>query len=191
MVPGARRPGFLKTNIMRNYKFIGKRKDNGEWVTGSYHYCDGAGLMRFVDYQNGNRVVNDKPLTFDSHWILVPRTPDTPGWNVWETFRSHDIIPGTVGQFIGIADIKGCEVFEGHVLKGKFGTGMGGKSTRYKEMNYAIGYSEHSHSFFIIMPEGYGDYRFCPSIERSEIVGNIHDHPHLLNPLQRSSVQIQ
>ena len=136
---------------MREYIFKGKKWDNSEWVYGDL-------------IQGGEE---------GSKWILPIEE-----LKLTEVIK---IIPETVGQYIGTKDKKGNRIFEGDILKGKFGTGIGGKSTKYKEMNFSVGYHEGSPSqFFINMPKGYGNYRFCPFLTESEIIGSIHDNPELL-----------
>ena len=60
-------------------------------------------------------------------------------------------------------------------MKGRFGTGLGGKSTKYKEFTFSIMYHESTASFYIEMPKDYGDYRFHPYWGQCEIIGSIHD----------------
>lgn len=95
----------------------------------------------------------------------------------------YDVIPESVGQFTGRYDKSGNRIFEGSIMKGKFGTGFGGKSTKYKEFNFAIMYHEPTSSFCLEMPKGYGNYRFHPHWENCEIIGTKHDNPELLQSL--------
>lgn len=90
------------------------------------------------------------------------------------------VMPETVSQYIGIKDKVGSRIFENSILKGKFGTGIGGKSTKYKEFNFSISFNEHSQRFGLDMPKGYGQYRFHPYLKECIVIGNIFDHPELL-----------
>lgn len=135
---------------MREYIFKGKRKFNNEWIYGD--------------------LIQSK---YGDAFILPIEEKDFT--------NSTSVIPETIGQYIGIKDKKGNRIFEGDILKGKFATGIGGKSTKYKEMNFSVGYHDGNPSqFFINMPKGYGNYRFCPYLTESEIIGSIHDNPELL-----------
>lgn len=81
-------------------------------------------------------------------------------------------------QWTGLKDKHGEQVFEGAILMGPFGTGIGGKSTKYKDFNCSIIF--HDGAFIIDMPKGYGAYRFLPRIEDCIVIGNVYQHQHLL-----------
>lgn len=138
---------------MREYIFKGKRKDNNEWVYGFF-------------------AKNEYGTTYIIESIMLTEVA---------TFKWAEVIPETVGQYIGTKDRNSNRIFEGDILKGEFATGSGGKSTKYKEMNFSVGYHDGSAAqFFINMPMYYGNYRFLPSLKESEIIGSIHDNPELL-----------
>ncbi|NTW72884.1 MAG: hypothetical protein HGA49_11680 [Eubacteriaceae bacterium] len=72
---------------MRKYKFRGKRIDNGEWIYGGY-------------FKNELGV-----------GILTSEI--TP----WQAAIIDEVIPETVGQYIGHKDIGGTEIYENDVLE--------------------------------------------------------------------------
>lgn len=83
------RSSTSKIKIMREIKFRGKRKNGTEWLVGD-----------FVRTCNGGPCIfsNDESL-------LVFHSPD------W-----FEVDPETVGQFIGLKDIKGKDIFEGDLI---------------------------------------------------------------------------
>lgn len=83
--------------MMNNrYIFKGKRKDNGEWVTGYYVFQrKRSGVF--------GQIISE--LDFDRHLIIDLRR------------NSHEVIPETVGQCTGLKDKNGNLIFEGDIVK--------------------------------------------------------------------------
>ena len=98
--------------MSREIKFRGKRKDNGEWVEGYY-----------VKTHDGD--LDDKTR----HLIHRYQTAD---------FMSNfvEVIPETVGQFTGLLDKNGKEIYEGDIIQTKYGHGT---YTGVVEWNDVIG----------------------------------------------------
>ena len=144
---------------MRDIRFRGQRKDNGEWVYGSYvwigeHYY---------------------PPTKDCYIVAM----DGKKW----------VIPETVGQAIGLKDKDGKEIYAASVMKCKVrklidkeeltGVIRWGK---YKA-GFALQTKDGRTLAAFRHPTGFGvaDIKELPDGRiDGEVIGNIHDNPELL-----------
>lgn len=149
------------------YLFRGKRKDNGEWVTGYYVFQrKRSGVF--------GQVISE--LDFDRHLII-----DLRG-------NSHEVIPETVGQCTGLKDKNGKLIFEGDILKGLSYPFLSDGEYNY----YAIVvWFENSPAFgtcTVKNPQAKvrgisdGDTNYMDDWNSNdwEVIGNIHDNPELL-----------
>ncbi len=144
---------------MREIKFRGKRIDNGEWVYGN--------LVKYPKTEN---------------WV--------PQSEIWffddEGGGEHYYIvnPTTVGQFTGLKDKSGQEIYEGDICKywmdsvWKYGYVLwdqGGFALKVFRMEEKIVDVVFKFQAFIPVPDD-GEIM----TDQFEVVGNIYDNPELL-----------
>lgn len=124
----------------REIKFRGKRVDTGEWVYGS-----------LMQWENGQTVI----------WVSNPMDSNV--------LMKYAVDPDTVGQYTGLKDMNGQDVYEGDLLRTSEGNIMiaewvgSGIVTRCLTPTYDGMMNTNRHAFPV-----------------SEKIGNIHDNPELL-----------
>ena len=148
---------------MRKIKFRGKRLDNGEWVHGDLLQIVGG----FVIYHGSH---TDCTLIEDRPNLAIELYMD-------EVSPVH---PDTVGQFTGLCDCNGREIYEGDVIK-----------SMYNDIYHVIGYNESRGAFTATLINEYmnntdGLKTECNAEQKwladckKIIAGNMFDTPSLL-----------
>ena len=124
---------------MRTIKFRGKRLDGQGWVYGDLLHDRGL----------GGDVISDVV------WI---RTANN---------QSYQVLPESVGQWTGLVDRHGKEIYEGDVLRA---------ISNVKEDIGAVEYDVSEAQWF-----GAKDFLgYAVAYSGAEIIGNIHDNPELM-----------
>lgn len=130
--------------MKREIKFRGKRKTDGEWLYGYYFVNRGL------------------------HFIVTDGL--APAGN---TFHDYEVYPETVGQYTGLTDCNGKEVFEGDVLEIPY-TYVNGR---------IVGTVNYEHDSFLIKSLNNGrDWNLCWTLREysAAVIGEIYDNPELL-----------
>lgn len=136
----------------RTIKFRAKRIDNNKWAYG--------GLVQADDYciiDQGNELYVERDYNFrgDTHF-----------------FQLSGVMcdEKTIGQFTGLLDKNGNEIYEGDIIKGF-------------DIIIEVWYSEDTACFMAEMKEPQNDMVDILGgydTARMEIIGNIYDHPQLI-----------
>ena len=141
---------------MREIKFRGKRVDDGEWV---YGYYVKQKILNVLKDRYEHKIYDD-------------------------CLQIHTVHLDTVGQYTGLKDIDGAEIYEGDIVKGIHTTvihagttpvEIGASSIKWKGVvewvqdccSYGVRESACRHSKMLKCHE-------------YEIIGNIHENPELL-----------
>lgn len=139
---------------MRVIKFRGKRIDNGEWV---YGYLYGPNAI----------IGMDSTYTVTSLGVIISGI--------------HEVIPETIGQYTGLHDKRGAEIYEGDVVRTHFSFG-----NEVSQEPFVIIWDKERAMFKGIKPEHSKDdylasFSFFPEQRFIyEVIGNIHENPELL-----------
>ena len=147
---------------MMEILFRGKRLDNGEWIEG-YLYEHEPALV-------GIASENDVPEP--SKWFIA-RT-GFADWNMPRPVEFVEVAPSTVGQYTGLKDMNDKRIFEGDILGSRYDDlypdDVAIEVVKWFRNGWYIQQGEN-------LPDALDEDGVLPG---SEIIGNIHDNPELL-----------
>jgi uncharacterized phage protein (TIGR01671 family) len=135
---------------MREIKFRGKRIDNGEWVYGNY----------FID----ERDIEDGFI-----WRDIPQIQQRYG----DHYQYYDVDPSTVGQYTGLKDKNGKEIYEGDIIR------------HHDDILSEVFYNTAHCAYLLQDISGNRNKCQCDRLGSYyslwiEVIDNIHDNPELL-----------
>lgn len=146
---------------MRTIKFRGKNLYNNEWIFGD-----------LIQYESGEMAIFSKKLS-------------QYGYEATEMFNRSKVIPETVGQFTGLLDKNGKEIYEGDIVEWLFFShGCYGEQEHY--LKGCIEWHQGGFIFNVTKndSENAGFYAISDLNTDTEsdvkILGNIYDNPYLI-----------
>jgi len=141
---------------MRTYEFRGQQIDGMGWVYGD--------LIRH--YENQRRFIAMDQLAYETSYCGIDRLVSE---------RFHEVTPETVGQFTGLKDKNGKEIYEGDVVRYDDISDLGESLGEVAVVEYM-----DDQGCFDPLAIGYSGCYYSRYIENTEVIGNIHDNPELL-----------
>lgn len=143
----------------REIKFRGKMIPENEWIFGT--------ILR----------IPAPPVCFgksetDKYYIQFPDPRYMPDWNMPYKMVQGEVNPDTIGQYTGLKDENGKEIYRGDIVQGLFA------DQEESEIKGQVIYSKGQASYIVIASNN--DEWELGYLDNLEVIGNIYDNPELL-----------
>lgn len=145
---------------MRTIKFRGKASHNGEWLYGD-----------LINIHGEYHILGEDDMREDGHHVT--QDSDRPTW----------VEPDTIGQFTGLLDKNGKEIYEGDIIQFTKGWKRKSKTDEWQKDNQIAEVIYFGAEFNI------AQIASCSDV--IEVLGNIYDNPELLEGGKHESKRMQ
>lgn len=150
---------------MRQILFRGKRIDNGGWVYGSL--VNNITVKSELTDTPGKKVCE-----------IITTNNDYDCWeDIIENGNIVEVIPESVGQFTGLKDKEGKDIYENDIVKRTINDGLPSEETK----NWRIKWGTWCCMRYSDSENGFG-FDFLDARSNCVVIGNITDNPELLKP---------
>lgn len=140
----------------REIKFRGKMIPENEWIFGTILRIP-APLVCFGKSET------------DKYYIQFPDPRYMPDWNMPYKMVQGEVNPDTIGQYTGLKDKNGKEIYEGDILK----------SIQWNDI-YLVKQIRTAYYLCRKGKNGFNKITTWNNAEKSEVIGNMYDNPELL-----------